>query len=343
MSRCGKNYLSRRNIGALSLLVFLQMFARGCLSMPIANKTNASDTVALQAGSTNSGNLTSVNLSVATDQTNSTSPKQTIATSAEPKNLPAAADKTTISNTTETPKDNAETAIQSKTSTEKKVSTIIIDSSDKTATDSKGPDSHSGKKAGEAEGTPAPVPAKSIAAPEPVLDSKTSSLQNLSINRSMTLDVLRTTEVTASDTTLDGYADEDDEDNEETYDETIDTDDNDGNREFDMNQVDSNGWSKDLGTMTQQEPDRMEVHYKAADMYNTEDEDSHFFFHLVVLAFLVAIVYITYHNKRKIFLLAQSRRWRESLCSRNKVEYHRLDQNVNEAMPSLKMTRDYIF
>jgi hypothetical protein len=32
----------------------------------------------------------------------------------------------------------------------------------------------------------------------------------------------------------------------------------------------------------------------------TEDQDSHFFFHLVILAFLVAIVYITYHNKRKV-------------------------------------------
>ncbi|KAM6356616.1 keratinocyte-associated transmembrane protein 2 [Alca torda] len=73
-----------------------------------------------------------------------------------------------------------------------------------------------------------------------------------------------------------------------------------------------------------------------------EEEDSHFFFHLVVVAFLVAVVYVTYHNKRKIFLLVQSRRWRDSLCSRT-VEYHRLDQNVNEAMPSLKITNDYIF
>lgn len=40
--------------------------------------------------------------------------------------------------------------------------------------------------------------------------------------------------------------------------------------------------------------------FKGADVYNTEDEDSHFFFHLVILAFLVAIVYITYHNKRKV-------------------------------------------
>ncbi|XP_040429924.1 keratinocyte-associated transmembrane protein 2 [Cygnus olor] len=73
-----------------------------------------------------------------------------------------------------------------------------------------------------------------------------------------------------------------------------------------------------------------------------EEDDSHFFFHLVVVAFLVAVVYVTYHNKRKIFLLVQSRRWRDGLCSRT-VEYHRLDQNVNEAMPSLKITNDYVF
>ncbi|KFQ35622.1 Keratinocyte-associated transmembrane protein 2, partial [Mesitornis unicolor] len=73
-----------------------------------------------------------------------------------------------------------------------------------------------------------------------------------------------------------------------------------------------------------------------------EEEDSHFFFHLVVVAFLVAVVYVTYHNKRKIFLLVQNRRWRDGLCSRT-VEYHRLDQNVNEAMPSLKITNDYVF
>ncbi|XP_008425068.1 keratinocyte-associated transmembrane protein 2 isoform X1 [Poecilia reticulata] len=79
------------------------------------------------------------------------------------------------------------------------------------------------------------------------------------------------------------------------------------------------------------------------DSFSSEEQDSHFFLHLVILAFLVAVVYITYHNKRKIFLLVQSRRWKEGLCSRNNVEYRRLDQNVNEAMPSLKMTKDYIF
>uniref|UniRef100_A0A8D0DWB0 Chromosome 5 open reading frame 15 n=1 Tax=Salvator merianae TaxID=96440 RepID=A0A8D0DWB0_SALMN len=72
------------------------------------------------------------------------------------------------------------------------------------------------------------------------------------------------------------------------------------------------------------------------------EDDSHFFFHLVIVVFLVAIVYITYHNKRKIILLVQNRRWRDGLCSRT-AGYHRLDQNVNEAMPSLKITNDYIF
>lgn len=75
---------------------------------------------------------------------------------------------------------------------------------------------------------------------------------------------------------------------------------------------------------------------------NMEEEDSHFFFHLIIFAFCVAVVYVTYHNKRKIFLLVQSRKWRDGLCSKT-VEYHRLDQNVNEAMPSLKITNDYIF
>ncbi|XP_036754484.2 keratinocyte-associated transmembrane protein 2 [Manis pentadactyla] len=75
---------------------------------------------------------------------------------------------------------------------------------------------------------------------------------------------------------------------------------------------------------------------------NIEEEDSHFFFHLIIFALCIAVVYITYHNKRKIFLLVQSRKWRDGLCSKT-VEYHRLDQNVNEAMPSLKITNDYIF
>nr|XP_023675301.1 keratinocyte-associated transmembrane protein 2-like isoform X1 [Paramormyrops kingsleyae] len=87
---------------------------------------------------------------------------------------------------------------------------------------------------------------------------------------------------------------------------------------------------------------KIAVQLKATTIYQAQNEDSHFFFHLVIIAFLVVIAYITYHNKRKILLLAQSRRWRDGLCSHS-VEYHRLDQNVNEAMPSLRITNDYIF
>ncbi|CDR18845.1 unnamed protein product, partial [Oncorhynchus mykiss] len=45
---------------------------------------------------------------------------------------------------------------------------------------------------------------------------------------------------------------------------------------------------------------KIDVRMKDTNIYTTQDEDSHFFFHLVILAFLVAIVYITYHNKRKV-------------------------------------------
>ncbi|XP_066447144.1 keratinocyte-associated transmembrane protein 2 [Eleutherodactylus coqui] len=72
------------------------------------------------------------------------------------------------------------------------------------------------------------------------------------------------------------------------------------------------------------------------------DEDSHFFLHLVIIASLIAAVYIAYHNKRKIYLLTQSRRWRDCLCSKN-TGYRRLDQNVNEAMPSLRNSKNYVF
>ncbi|XP_006631919.2 keratinocyte-associated transmembrane protein 2 [Lepisosteus oculatus] len=124
---------------------------------------------------------------------------------------------------------------------------------------------------------------------------------------------------------------EDTEDYGEGYQDGEEEGDHDGGEE---NQVDSIYSVKGSNAMGSR--------FKDTTIYTPEDEDSHFFFHLVIIAFLVAIVYITYHNKRKIFLLAQRRRWRDGLCSRS-VEYHRLDQNVNEAMPSLKMTNDYIF
>ncbi|XP_053573196.1 keratinocyte-associated transmembrane protein 2 [Bombina bombina] len=85
-----------------------------------------------------------------------------------------------------------------------------------------------------------------------------------------------------------------------------------------------------------------DVNVKLGAGVYVEDGDSHFFLHLVIIGFLIAIVYVAYHNKRKIFLVLQKRKWRDGLCSKN-TGYHRLDQNVNEAMPSLKMTNDYVF
>lgn len=61
----------------------------------------------------------------------------------------------------------------------------------------------------------------------------------------------------------------------------------------------SNTESKDQSKNRLAEPDGLDFNrYK--NSYSSEDEDSHFFVHLVILAFLVAIVYITYHNKRKV-------------------------------------------
>lgn len=57
--------------------------------------------------------------------------------------------------------------------------------------------------------------------------------------------------------------------------------------------------SKDQSENRLPEPDGQDF-VRFQDSYNSEDEDSHFFFHLVLLAFLVAIIYITYHNKRKV-------------------------------------------
>uniref|UniRef100_A0A665X0B0 Chromosome 5 open reading frame 15 n=1 Tax=Echeneis naucrates TaxID=173247 RepID=A0A665X0B0_ECHNA len=169
-------------------------------------------------------------------------------------------------------------------------------------------------------------------------DSKPTSEQETELDQlhttdkgpSLTIDLDEYTGVVNKDDVEDDDDEDDDDDNEGMWEDSEDIE--------DIEEV------KDQTANRQQQSDRMDVNpNRGADNYNTEDEDSHFFFHLVILAFLVAIVYITYHNKRKIFLLAQSRRWKDGLCSRNNVEYHRLDQNVNEAMPSLKMTRNYIF
>lgn len=89
--------------------------------------------------------------------------------------------------------------------------------------------------------------------------------------------------------------------NEEVEEEDDYDDDNDDDEEGTNNLYEN---LEDIKLQTESRlppPDGLEMtRYKGADSYNSEDEDSHFFFHLVILAFLVAIVYITYHNKRKV-------------------------------------------
>ncbi|XP_040007063.1 keratinocyte-associated transmembrane protein 2 [Xiphias gladius] len=357
---------SRGNIFALSLVIFLQLLTSGCMSAP-ANMT--APNIDNQKGSVFQ-NPTPVNKK--TSDKELLLPEQNVT---DPKNpaIPAGNDSTTE---TEAPKDNITTVIETKmpkengdihqvfiiatsagklqkeTSKNRDGNTVEANPDSVEATDEPVVSEVIPASTPEAATTSvkAPEPAKPVTEePEPPgSESKPSKEQSPSIVQDAESDLLQTTEKAAPPhIDLDGYPDdnekdEDDDDatNNAAYDDDIE---NIENTDGADSEYDGNDDFKDQ-TLSKQQPDRMEVtHYKEADSYNTEDEDSHFFFHLVILAFLVAIIYITYHNKRKIFLLAQSRRWKDSLCSRNSVEYHRLDQNVNEAMPSLKMTRDYIF
>ncbi|XP_070773512.1 keratinocyte-associated transmembrane protein 2 [Enoplosus armatus] len=365
MATCRKMGRSRRNICALSLVIFIQLLASGCLSAPV----NITTEVPINE---NQGRNASQNLNLTTKEAGGakpSTPEQNPVSSIELKNpaTPAGNDSTTTTTETEAPKDNLITAIKPKTSQESEETHLmtIFDSSD---LQQKSVNNDTGDTTDEDKENPGKVPLTDELAAETSLvsspESPTTSVKATESAKpvteeeeapvsefkpSNTLDPESTVQDTEADllqTTdkgpaphidLDGYTDEeeDDDDEEGTYSDDGDNTDN---------IYEGNDDGKDQTENRLQQPDRMEVtRYKGAESYNTEDEDSHFFFHLVILAFLVAIVYITYHNKRKIFLLAQSRRWKDSLCSRNTVEYHRLDQNVNEAMPSLKMTRDYIF
>ncbi|XP_044078980.1 keratinocyte-associated transmembrane protein 2 [Siniperca chuatsi] len=344
MATCGRMWRSRRNICAISMVIFLQLLVRSCLSAP-ANITTA---VSIQE---NQGRNASLNLTLSTVSKGAgdTKPALSPADLTDLKNpvTPAGNDSTTT--VAQGPK-NLTTAVQSKAPKENENQTVTIIggsdllsesvSIDKTTDDNKeglhnvqAIDDDASQTilatSSEAPTTKAPEPAQPSTAEAPRSDAKFFNTLNLSTEQDTEVDLLQTDDKgPATHIDPDDYTDEDDDG---TY---ADSDDSD-------NIYESNDDGKDQTVNRLQKPDG--TRNMEAKSYNTEDEDSHFFFHLVILAFLVAIVYITYHNKRKIFLLAQSRRWKDSLCSRNTVEYHRLDQNVNEAMPSLKMTRDYIF
>lgn len=57
---------------------------------------------------------------------------------------------------------------------------------------------------------------------------------------------------------------------------------------------------KDIAKDLPERARKIDIHMKETTIYATQDEDSHFFLHLVIIALLVAIMYITYHNKRKV-------------------------------------------
>ncbi|XP_070700030.1 keratinocyte-associated transmembrane protein 2 [Pempheris klunzingeri] len=346
------------NICALSLVIFVQLLTSGCLSAPLSITTPVSNKQT--SVGTMSQNLTLNATNKERNGTESLSPKQSPSALTDSKNRTALAVNDSATTVGEAPKDNLTTAVQPQTTSKKMEDThaiTVIGASEKqqgsVSDGNTSPDKDKNRttvKPAASKTTLASTPeapTTSLRAPEqvktevpkePGSDSKISNALNPSTEPVTEPDLLQTTDKEPVPRIgLDNYTDEedDDDDDEGTYGDSDDGDNIGGIYE-------SNDDRKDQAVNRQ--PGGMELtRYKGADSYNTEDEDSHFFFHLVILAFLVAIVYITYHNKRKIFLLAQSRRWKDGLCSRNTVEYHRLDQNVNEAMPSLKMTRDYIF
>lgn len=148
----------------------------------------------------------------------------------------------------------------------------------------------------------APEPAKNDEVGEsevPISDSKPSDTLIPSTEQDIDPELMSTTDKgPAHNLDPDGYTDDGDEDEDDEDDGTyVDSEDADA---LD-NGYESNDVGKDQPVNRLQQPDGLELnHFKGADSYTTEDEDSHFFFHLVILAFLVAIVYITYHNKRKV-------------------------------------------
>nr|XP_046266222.1 keratinocyte-associated transmembrane protein 2 [Scatophagus argus] len=349
MATCRKMGRSRRNICALSLVIVLQLLNNGCLSAPSNLTTQGND-----QGAITSQNF---NQTAVTSEASKTDPGQS-PTLPGSKSPPKPADNGSTTSQADAPKENFTTAIQESKETH---SEDIIDADNQPHTDRKpyrlnNDTQHaemgepatskttlaSTKAPSTSDKTPEPVKPVTENPEAPTSDNKPSNTVNPPTAQYTDSDLLQSTDrATASQLDLDDYTNEGDEDDDDdVYGDNIDSD--------NMDSIDtlyeSSDGSKDQTVDRLQPADGMQVtRYNGADSYNTEDEDSHFFFHLVILAFLVAIVYITYHNKRKIFLLAQSRRWKDGLCSRNTVEYHRLDQNVNEAMPSLKMTRDYIF
>lgn len=139
----------------------------------------------------------------------------------------------------------------------------------------------------------------------PSSDVKQTSTLSTSAVQSVDSGLLQTTEKqpeTSTDVDNFSFSRGDEEDDDDDDDEDIDDEEEEetfqGNENIDFKDERTDD-TKDQ--IDKHQGDEMEgSRYNEVDMYNTEDQDSHFFFHLVILAFLVAIVYITYHNKRRV-------------------------------------------
>ncbi|XP_074527553.1 keratinocyte-associated transmembrane protein 2 [Halichoeres trimaculatus] len=357
MAPCGKMERYRRNICALSLLIFVQLFISHGLPLKVNDSTPAVDD-----GDLDHGPVQPLPLSTAAkEDPKPSTPEQNPATSTGPKSPATFIGDSSKTTTEEVPEKNNSmktTAIKSETSgTSQEASPNPVTSESnqekvKSTASDEAPTTEKEKavtakvevtvKSSVSATTIASTqvaPTSSTKTPKPTepeivelgtdSDFRTSNTINQPTTKDSDSDLMETTDDGAP-IIGDNYRDDvedDDDDEDDTYQDGYE------DKEVPVNRMQSPVGLNQI----------VVTNYKETDSYSSEDQDSHFFFHLVILAFLVAIVYITYHNKRKIFLLAQSRRWKDGLCSRNTVEYHRLDQNVNEAMPSLKMTRDYIY
>ncbi|XP_003971023.3 keratinocyte-associated transmembrane protein 2 [Takifugu rubripes] len=340
MATCGKMGRSSRSICALSAVLFLQLLVGRCLSAPVNTQSGGQtvQSVSSQNDTPKSGE--------ATPPADSTPERVTTAPEVKkPDEAAAATAKEVEAVVSPTIKVAENETLQNEIIDADKTATTVEAKEPKGSDDDGKPGEEpgvtinqpavSGTSAASSPKTPSePPPDPEEPDNPPPEEKETSDLASEPANALIPSTVQYTDPdlLTTSDNGQESPINLDYGEDDNDYDDAFDTD----------ATYMSNAESKDQSKNRLPEPDGLDFNrYK--NSYSSEDEDSHFFFHLVILAFLVAIVYITYHNKRKIFLLAQSRRWKDGLCSRNTVEYHRLDQNVNEAMPSLKMTRDYIF
>ncbi|XP_034033868.1 keratinocyte-associated transmembrane protein 2 [Thalassophryne amazonica] len=354
-SGCSVRQSWRRSV--IFVGIFIHLSINGYVSLPV-NITNGAPKEPLASFS-----VTSLDTAASKDKVEPVASKQNPTVSSDSTSPEKTSNNSTITNA-EPPKDSKTTSV-SKTSTENKgrsqvtiigtseIQNTPLSDRNSTSTDDSGGNVKAQGIPAVSQDVPASHPESAVKKPTtakpttdnaeaPVSNSKTSTQQNLStVDNNDASILLNSDEELGPPQSPDD--DEDGDDDGYGDDDATDRDDDAGDLiEQSLSENDQRNNGQLQPDRTHEEPNR-EHGYNAKGLYNSEDEDSHFFFHLVILAFLVAIVYITYHNKRKILLLAQSHRWRENLCSRNTVDYHRLDQNVNEAMPSLKITRDYVF